>query len=57
MPDHLGIIRLIIKIMKNIIPIMRNRMGILRLTITLGKELYIRTGSLYLYMDSREVLQ
>ena len=56
MPGHLGIIRFIIRIMKDIILILRDRMDILRLMIIVEKEVYIRTGSLYLYVNSREVL-
>ena len=56
MLDHLGIMRFIIGIMRNIILIMRDRKDILRLTIIPRKEVYIRMDSLYLYLNSREVL-
>ena len=63
MPDHLGIMRITIRIVRNITPIVRNitpivrnKMGILRLTDTPKEEVYIRTGSLYLYVDFGGIL-
>ena len=57
MSGHLGIMRFTIPNMKGMVSIMRNRTDVLRLIITGEGKVYIRTGSLYLYINSGEVLQ